>query len=97
MQPLRSARNPQVADAIRLRRARRRAESGNTLLEGPHLLEEAIHAAAELKTVFVCEGFVVTFQETPGTFFELVRGRLREGRPQAVGTPILLVLLFKVR
>lgn len=55
MDPVRSSRNLRVAEAIRLHRARRRAETGRTLLEGVHLLEEAVAAAAGLETVFVCE------------------------------------------
>ena len=55
MEPIRSARNPRVADAMRLQRARRRAETGRTLLEGPHLLAEALTAAAALETIFVCD------------------------------------------
>ena len=55
MEPVRSARNPRVAEAIRLQRARRRAETGRTLLEGPHLLAEALAAGAALETVFVCD------------------------------------------
>jgi TrmH family RNA methyltransferase len=55
VEPVRSARNPRVAEAIRLQRARRRAETGRTLLEGPHLLAEALAAGAALETVFVCD------------------------------------------
>lgn len=62
MDPVRSTRNPQVAEAIRLQRAKRRAQSGTTLLEGPHLLEEGIGADAEIQTVFVCEGDETAFE-----------------------------------
>ena len=55
MESVRSSRNPRVAEAIRLHRARRRVETGRTLLEGFHLLEEAVAAAAGLETVFICE------------------------------------------
>ncbi|MDR9450228.1 MAG: RNA methyltransferase [Acidimicrobiia bacterium] len=61
MEPVRSTRNPRVIEAIRLHRARRRAETGDTLLEGLHLLEEALRAGAPIKTVFVCEGDEVGF------------------------------------
>lgn len=61
MEPVRSTRNPRVIEAIRLHRARRRAETGCTLLEGPHLVEEAIRAGAAIRTVFVCEGDEVGF------------------------------------
>ena len=56
MEPVRSTRNPRVAEAIRLHRARRRAQTGCTLLEGPHLIREAILAEARIPTVFVWEG-----------------------------------------
>jgi TrmH family RNA methyltransferase len=61
VEPVRSSRNSRVAEAIRLHRARRRAETRRTLLEGPHLLEEAIGAAVPLQTVFVCDGDEATF------------------------------------
>jgi TrmH family RNA methyltransferase len=54
--PVRSSRNPRVAEATRLHRARRRAETGRTLLEGPHLVKEAVRAGALLETVFLCVG-----------------------------------------
>ena len=55
MEPVRSSRNPRVAEAIRLHRGRRRAETGCALLEGPHLLAEAIEAGASIQTIFVAE------------------------------------------
>jgi TrmH family RNA methyltransferase len=56
MEPVRSPRNPRVAEAIRLHRARRRAETGCTLLEGPHLLAEAIRFGAGIESIFMCDG-----------------------------------------
>jgi TrmH family RNA methyltransferase len=53
VEPVRSTRNSRVSDATRLQRARRRAETGRTLVEGPHLLMEAVAAGAVLETVFV--------------------------------------------
>ncbi len=55
MDAVRSPRNRRVAEALRLHRARRRNETGLTLLEGPHLLEEAIRAGAALRALFVAE------------------------------------------
>lgn len=52
MDPVRSPRNPRVAAAIRLRRGRERRASGLTLLEGPHLLEEAVARGAPVRQVF---------------------------------------------
>ncbi|CAN5750113.1 RNA methyltransferase [soil metagenome] len=43
-------------DASRLHRARERRDTGLTLIEGPHLLEEAVRAGADIRTVFVGEG-----------------------------------------
>jgi TrmH family RNA methyltransferase len=42
-----------VVDASRLHRVRDRRERGQTLIEGPHLLEEAVKAGAAVRTVFV--------------------------------------------
>jgi RNA methyltransferase, TrmH family len=52
MEPVRSTRNPRVAAAARLRRARERKRLGLTLLEGPHLLEEALAAGVDVLEVF---------------------------------------------
>jgi TrmH family RNA methyltransferase len=60
VEPVRSPRNPRVAEAIRLHRARRRAETGRTLLEGPHLLAEAVSFGAALELVFVCQDDTTT-------------------------------------
>ena len=43
-------------DASRLHRARERRDTGLTLLEGPHLLDEAVKAGADIRTVFVVTG-----------------------------------------
>ena len=55
MEPVRTSRHPRVAEAIRLHRGRRRTETGRTLLEGPHLIDEAARAGVILETVFVSE------------------------------------------
>lgn len=52
MEPVRSTRNPRVAQAVRLRRARDRKELGLTVLEGPHVVEEARRAGVEMVEVF---------------------------------------------
>jgi len=41
-----------VVEAARLHRARERKQTGLTLIEGPHLLEEAVDAAARIRRVF---------------------------------------------
>ena len=45
-----------MVDASRLHRARERRDTGLTLLEGPHLLAEAVKAKADIRTVFVVAG-----------------------------------------
>ena len=52
MEPVRSPRNQRVVDAARLRRARVRAEQGRTLIEGPHLLEDAVRFGVRVISVF---------------------------------------------
>jgi TrmH family RNA methyltransferase len=52
MEPVRSHRNRQVVEAARLHRARDRHREGRTLLEGPHLLGEALGAGVVPQTVF---------------------------------------------
>lgn len=52
MEPVRSPRNPKVAEAGRLHRARDRRATGLTLLEGPNLLAEAVAAGVRVKRVF---------------------------------------------
>lgn len=52
MEPVRSTRNPRVARAVRLRRARDRRKTGLTLLEGPNLLGEAVDAGIRPIEVF---------------------------------------------
>ncbi len=53
MEPVRSHRSKLVVDAARLHRPRIRHQRGQTLVEGPHLIEEAIKAGAAISTVFV--------------------------------------------
>ena len=52
MEPVRSYRNKLVVDAARLHRVKNRRESGQTLLEGPDLLNDAVVAGAEVLAVF---------------------------------------------
>lgn len=53
--PVRSPRNPRVSRAARLVRARDRRETGCTLVEGPHLLAEALEAGIDVREVFALE------------------------------------------
>ena len=52
MEPGLSHRNRRVAEAARLHRAEERRSRRLTLLEGPHLLEEAVKAGAPLVEIF---------------------------------------------
>lgn len=52
MEPVRSHRSQVVVDASRLHRARDRRERRQTLIEGPHLLQDAVDAGADVRTVF---------------------------------------------
>lgn len=53
---IRSRRNPRIRELARLNRARGRRRAGKTLLEGPHLLEEALAGGAEVTEVFSLPG-----------------------------------------
>lgn len=53
MEPVRNSRNQMVVEAARLHRVRDRTTTGTTLLEGPHLLQEAVGAGADVRQVFV--------------------------------------------
>lgn len=55
MEPVRSPRNPKVVEASRLHRARDRRETGRTLIEGPHLLAEALEGGFEIVRVFALD------------------------------------------
>ncbi|MEE8407350.1 MAG: RNA methyltransferase [Acidimicrobiia bacterium] len=52
MEPVRNHRNEFVVEAARLHRARYRKERRQTILEGPNLLVEALHAGVMVDTVF---------------------------------------------
>ncbi len=52
MEPVRNHRNKTVVEAARLHRARARRESGETLLEGPALVADAIHAGGDIRLLF---------------------------------------------
>lgn len=52
MEPIRSLRNSAVVEAGRLHRARDRRRTGRTLIEGPHVLDEAIAAGVGVERVF---------------------------------------------
>lgn len=53
--PVRSHKNRQVVEAARLHRARDRKDRGLTLIEGPHLLAEALSAGVIPSSLFALE------------------------------------------
>ena len=53
MEPARTHRSKLVVEASRLHRAKHRRASGKTLLEGPHLIADALDAGAVISTFFV--------------------------------------------
>lgn len=55
MGPVRSSRNQVVVEAARLHSSRERKQTGTTLLEGPHLLEEAVASGADIRQIFALE------------------------------------------
>ncbi len=72
-----SPRNPRVVAAARLHRAEERARRGLTLLEGPHLVEEAVKAWLPFSEVFALAGD------------ELAAGWASPGQPTLVGEEAL--------
>ncbi len=55
LEPISSPRNARVLAAGRLQRVRGRRETGNTVIEGPHVLAEAIAGGAAVSEVFGLE------------------------------------------
>ncbi len=52
MEPGLSHRNPRVVETARLHRAEERRSRGMTLLEGPHLVEEAVTGGEEIVAIY---------------------------------------------
>jgi TrmH family RNA methyltransferase len=72
MEPGLSHRNRRVAEAARLHRAEERRSRGLTLLEGPHLFEEAVKARAPLIEVFALSDDTDSFRRARSAEVELV-------------------------
>jgi RNA methyltransferase, TrmH family len=72
VEPVRSHRNPRVAEAARLHRARDRRATGKTILEGPSLLAEALAAGVTPEAVFAHLGDEVTAKLATDHGFELI-------------------------
>ncbi len=68
----RRPRNPAVVAAARLHRTRHRRESGRTIIEGPHLLEEALAAGVVIETAFALSDDEATFSVGDAHGFEVV-------------------------
>ncbi len=65
-------RNQRVVEAARLQRSRHRRQSGQTLIEGPHLLEEALEAGVPVETVFALPEDRATFSVGDTHGFEVI-------------------------
>jgi TrmH family RNA methyltransferase len=70
--PVRSHKNRRVVEAARLHRARERRDRGLTLIEGPHLLEEALAAGVTPVEVFAREGDELTRELAAARQIDLV-------------------------
>ena len=72
MEPGLSHRNPRVAEAARLHRVEERRSRRLTLLEGPHLLEEAVRAGAPLVEIFALADDAASARQAQAAEVELV-------------------------
>ncbi len=70
--PVRNHKNRSVVEAARLHRARERRDRSQALIEGPHLLQEALSAGFEPSLVFALEGDRATADLSESRGFELV-------------------------
>lgn len=70
--PVRSHKNRSVVDAARLHRAGERRDRSQTLIEGPHLLDEALSAGIEPLLVFALEADVETADLSALHAFDLI-------------------------
>lgn len=89
-------RSNTVVEASRLHRARDRKERGETLIEGPHLLDEALRAGTEINRVFFAEddpGLVAARQAGLETFTVDERGLARIAGTETPRGPIAVVAI----
>jgi len=88
VEPVRSHRNPRVAEAARLHRARDRRATGRTILEGPSLLAEALATGVTPDLVFAHPDDEVTAKLATDHGFELILVESAAlGRVTGTGTP----------
>lgn len=73
MEPVRSHRSKLVVDAARLHRSRARKERSQTLIEGPHLLRDALDAGVIVKTAFALASDEETADLSTSAAFDLRR------------------------
>lgn len=71
-----STRNPAVAEAAKLHRARHRRETGRTLIEGPSVVSEAIAAGVDVIEIYALEGEAVSGDRDVRYVTEAVLGKL---------------------
>jgi RNA methyltransferase, TrmH family len=72
MMPVRSHKNRMVVEAARLHRARERRDRNQTIIEGPHLLDEALAAGVRPSLVFALEADSATVDLSVSDGFDLV-------------------------
>jgi TrmH family RNA methyltransferase len=70
--PVRSHKSRQVVEAARLHRVRARRERGETLIEGPHLLEEALSADVVPTVLFATQEDAPTLEVARSRDIDLV-------------------------
>jgi TrmH family RNA methyltransferase len=86
-----------VQEAVRLQAARGRAESGRALLEGPHLLAEALSAGIRVEQVFALAGDAMSAEAARACGAELIvvdeRGLRRLATTEHPQSPVAVMLL----
>jgi len=70
--PVRSHKNRRVVEAARLHRARERRDRGQTLIEGPHLLDEALAAGVTPVELFALESDELTRELAASRHIDLI-------------------------
>lgn len=97
MEPGLSHRNPRVVETARLHRAEERRSRGMTLLEGPHLVEEAVFAGEGIVEVYglSTDSEALGWARQAGAEFVLV-GEEALGRLSSTQTPQSPVAVLRI-
>ena len=91
---IRSRRNPRIVQLARLHRPRHRKRTGNTLIEGPHLLAEALSCGQAVSEVLavpadqhtrrLCEQYGIPVTSVTGEVLSRIAGTKNPRGPVAV-------------